>query len=374
VEQQDYQAALEIFQSLAAQNPADLEARIWVARLESWRGNHERAEQLYGKVLADDPDNVEAGLGRADVLAWQGRYQEALEQLSLLRDRQPTNLEVLLRLAKVSHWQRRRRQALGYYQEVLALDPANGEAHEAVATLSAEKPFRLESGYFFEEFDFTSNTHGQFVELLYRDYHRLTLLTRFQYQNKFDQNNTRFTVGTTYRFWTRTWLRGEFSWAPAGDTVIANQDYTVELTQGVHPRVALGGSYRFLNFRDAQVQVLTALLNWDPRSDLHFYLRYTPARTRFTLPNRSLWGQGGWARLVWDANRTFSPYVLFAVGAENFADISAEQLGRFAAHTYGAGTEVRLTSNQGFRLGYYFQRRSQRRREQNFGVSYFVDF
>ena len=49
-------------------------------------------------------------------------------------------------------------------------------------------------------------------------------------------------------------------------------------------------------------------------------------------------------------------------------------LGRFAAQTYGAGAEVRVTSRQGFRAGYYYQNRTQGRREQGVGLSYFVRF
>ena len=55
VEAQHYDAALEIFGRLAAQNPRDLEARNWMARLESWKGNNAPAEQLYLSGLADAP-------------------------------------------------------------------------------------------------------------------------------------------------------------------------------------------------------------------------------------------------------------------------------------------------------------------------------
>lgn len=374
VRAQEYDPALAIFRRLAEQNPQDYEARVWVARLVSWKGRHSEAEQLYRQVLADDPGNLEAELGLVDVLSWQGHYREAQERLTGLENSHPDNLEVLLRRAKILRWERRRREALAAYERVLALDPGNREARDAIEALRAETRYKLEAGYFLEEFDFANNTHGQFVELLYHDLNRLWLVGRFDYQNKFDENDTRSTAGVTYRFGSDTYVRGEFSWAPAGDKVIANQDYTLEVTQGLHPRFSAGGGYRFLDFDTADVHVLTALANWDLRPDLHFFFRYTPARTTFDSPSRSVWNHNGWARLVWDANRTFSPYVLFAVGSENFAGLSAEQLGRFGAQTYGAGTEVRVTPRQGFRAGYYFQNRTRGRREQGFGVSYFLRF
>ena len=180
----------------------------------------------------------------------------------------------------------------------------------------------------------------------------MTLLGRFFYQNKFQQNNTRFAAGSTYRILGRTWLRGEFAWAPSSNTVIANQDYTVELTQGLRSGVAAGVEYRFLRFQSADNQVIGAFLNIDPHSNLHLYLRYTPAFTRFHLPPAGVWNQGGLGRLVWDAHGSFSPFFFFAVGAENFSALAAEKLGRFAAQTYGGGMELRLKRKQG--LSYFF--------------------
>lgn len=373
VRAQEYDPALEIFRRLAADDPGDFEARVWVARLISWKGRHAEAEEFYRDVLRDDPGNLEAELGLVDVLSWQGRYGEAQERLNGLEQEHPGNLEVLLRRGKIFRWEHRRQEALQAYERVLALDPENREAREAVDALRSESRYRLEAGYFLEAFDFARNTNGNFVELVYSNLDRLTLLGRFQYQNKFREDNTRFTLGGTYRFFTRTWVHAEASLAPTGE-VIANQDYTLEVTQGLHPRFSAGGAYRFLNFRGADVQVLTLLGNWEPRPDLHLFVRYTPARTSFDSPARSVWNHNGWARLVWDAHRTFSPYVLFAIGSENFAGLSAEQLGRFAAQTYGVGTEVRVNSRHGFRVGYYHQNRTQGRREQGFGVSYFVRF
>ncbi|MEE9235149.1 MAG: tetratricopeptide repeat protein, partial [Candidatus Acidoferrales bacterium] len=73
VEAQQYDAALHIYCELAAKNPRDFEARIWVARLQSWQGNYGEAEQGYRRVLREAPGNLEAELGLVDVLSWQGR-------------------------------------------------------------------------------------------------------------------------------------------------------------------------------------------------------------------------------------------------------------------------------------------------------------
>lgn len=373
VQAREYDAALMIFRELVRKNPRDYEARNWVARLESWKENYPAAEQLYRAVLAEQPKNLEAELGLADVIAWQGRHREALERLRALYEREPTDLAVLLRLGKFSRWVGDRQAALRYYREALAVDLTNQEAQEAIALLTAQTNYRLEAGYFLEDFNFASSTNGSYLELLYTDNHRTTLLGRFGFQRKFEENTTRFSLGLTRRFRKRTYLHGEASFAPTG-RVLANQEYEVELNRGLHPSFSAGLGYRFLNFRAANVHVLMPTVSWDPRRNLHLFVRYMPSRTVFGAAPGSVWNHSGWARLTWDINRTWSPYLIVAVGSENFSGISAEQLGRFAAQTYGAGTTVQLTARQGLRVGYFFQNRTRGQSEHNLAVSFFLRF
>lgn len=373
VRAQEYGAALSIFRALAAENPHDYEVRNWIARLESWKGNYAQAEQLYAAVLAEQPRNLEAELGLVDVISWQGRHQEALRRLHGMYERDPTNIEVLLRLGKISRRSGERKAALRYYREVLALDPDNQEAREGVALITSETRYQIELGYFYEDFDFATETNGQYAEFLYTDNQRNTVRGRFHYQNKFKENSTRFALGWTHRFFERTYVSGEVILAPTG-TVVPNQEYRGEFTQGLHPTFYVGLGYRFMNFRVADVHLLTPLVNWDLHPKLHLFLRYTPARTTFEFPRRSVWNHGGWVRLNWDATRTFSPYFVFAVGSESFTGLSAEQLGQFAAQTYGVGTMIHFNARQGLRLGYFFQNRTQGHREHSLSLAFLLRF
>ncbi len=367
--------ALQIILPLVKQNPRDFEARNWVARLQGWKGHFKDSEELYRKVLADHPRDPEAELGLADVLSWQKEFEPALDILRELDKQQPNDPEVLIRLGRLSMWQHQRSDSIRYFKRVLQTDPNNTEARDAMRNMEREEPFRLETGYLFEGYDFTRNTNGSFVQLVYRDYDRKTLLGGFQYQNKFGENDTLFTLGATYRVLHRTYLRGEMTVGPRSQAVVPNQDYTVELTQGLPHGVAIGGAFRYMNFATADVQVPTGILDWDVKPTLHLVLRYTPAGTFFRgVPGRA-WNQGGWVRSVWDANRRFSPYLLFATGAESFEGaVSSEQLGRFIAHTYGAGMEIHLSLKQGLRLGYFYQKRTSGRKEQSVGASYYFSF
>jgi len=366
--------ALHIATQLATQDPRDYEARNWVARLKSWKGNFREAEQLYRAVLADHAGDVEAEIGLADVLGWQKRYPEAIEILKSLETRDPNNLEYLSRLGRLYFWQHDKLDSRQYFNHVLQVDPGNKEAQNTLREMEGETPFHLETGYLYEGYNFISNTNGMQTQLVYKDYDRKTLLAGFQFQNKFGQNDSLFTVGGTYRAWKRTYFRGEFTVAPKSQNVVPNQDYTGEVMQGLAHGIALGGAFRYLTFYAGNVQIPSAQMDWDIKTKLHLNLRYTPAGTRFTsLPGR-VWNQGGWTKLAWDANRHFSPYAMFGLGAESFALPSSEQLGIFHAHTYGAGGEVRFTPRQGLHLGYFYQARSRGQVEDWVGISYFVNF
>src|SRR3990167_11112574 len=57
--------ALASFQRLAAANPNDHEARLWIARLHDRLGHPDEAESVYRSALLEDPANLDAALGVA---------------------------------------------------------------------------------------------------------------------------------------------------------------------------------------------------------------------------------------------------------------------------------------------------------------------
>ena len=73
--------ALAAFQRLAAMNPADHAARLWIARLHARMGHQSLAEPVYRSVLLEDPDNVEAMAGVAAALLARDEPARAFEIL-----------------------------------------------------------------------------------------------------------------------------------------------------------------------------------------------------------------------------------------------------------------------------------------------------
>lgn len=52
--------ALRQFERLAADNPQDLDLRVWIARLHYWTGALEAAEQEYRAIVAREREHVDA--------------------------------------------------------------------------------------------------------------------------------------------------------------------------------------------------------------------------------------------------------------------------------------------------------------------------
>src|SRR3954471_24390591 len=70
--------AIELFTHIVETNPADVEARLWVARLQLRLGPTADAEAGFRAVLREHPDDVDAVIDLAIVLTRTGAWPDAL--------------------------------------------------------------------------------------------------------------------------------------------------------------------------------------------------------------------------------------------------------------------------------------------------------
>src|SRR3982750_2571168 len=73
--------AIELFTHIVETNPADVEARVWVARLQLRLGRLAEAASGFRSVLLEHPADVDAAIGLATVLMRTGASPEALTLL-----------------------------------------------------------------------------------------------------------------------------------------------------------------------------------------------------------------------------------------------------------------------------------------------------
>ena len=145
-----YAAALQAFQAIAAANPDDIEARLWIGRMHAKLGQHEHAADVYRSILAAQPQNLDALVGLGNSLVALGRLKEAGDALSraeaMAADR-PAVLDAQGRLHQAAN---RTSLALAYYLRAVALDPSNADARQAADALRALRAHRLEIDYDFQ--------------------------------------------------------------------------------------------------------------------------------------------------------------------------------------------------------------------------------
>jgi len=145
--------ALTRFQAIAAANPDDTGARLWIGRLHLAMGHPRRAAAVFESIVAVDGENVEAlsGLGRALIEAGDpGAAAAVLDRAEKLA---PDRIDILAAQGHRHGALGRSTLALAYYGRALAADPGNVEIQAASDALRASRAHRVSLGYNYQALD-----------------------------------------------------------------------------------------------------------------------------------------------------------------------------------------------------------------------------
>ena len=83
----DFEAALEIYDSILVNAPKNIDALNGKARVLSWMGEYDGARNVYEESLSRYPENIAALTGLADITAWQGDHSNAIDLLKTKVDK-----------------------------------------------------------------------------------------------------------------------------------------------------------------------------------------------------------------------------------------------------------------------------------------------
>jgi Tfp pilus assembly protein PilF len=196
-----YRAALERFQALAAKNPDDLEARVWIARLHSLMGNDRRAVDVYESIIATHPKHVDALVGLGDALVRLGRLREAADTLSQAEAMAPENATLLATLGRLHHAMGHPTLSAGYYERALAVDPSAVSTRAEYEAVLRERAHRVELGYIYEHFNIEDMPDPQAATgaVNLRVNEQLRVAGIVQYERRFSQNEARGGGGLEWR-------------------------------------------------------------------------------------------------------------------------------------------------------------------------------
>lgn len=376
VDQHQITAALAVVNRRLAGVPDDMEAHAWRGRLLAWTGHWPEAATEYELVLNKFPNDVEVLTGLADVLLWEQNYSEALAVLEEARSAAPQNPDVLVRRARLLALLERTSEARAQFQAVLTSDPSNPAAASGLASLAGVSKYELRIGEEADFFNYTEDAQVETITLAAHLNRAWTTTIGVSPYHLFGENAVKVWAEAAYRLHCNNWVRVLGAGANPQDVVPENEAL-IEYGHGFrfsNSRVkGLESSYQehSLWYRGAQVVALnTTQIAYLPKQ-WTWTLSVTGAHTRFA-GGESDWVPSGSAKLGVPLLRSLSGNLLFAVGAENFAQV--DQIGRLSARTYGGGLRYRFTESQDVTAFVARQDREYGQKQTSLGLSYGIRF
>ena len=376
VERHQIPAALAVVNHRLSEAPDDMEAHAWRGRLLAWTGHWQEAQVEYQHVLSKFPNDVDVLTGLADVLLWQQKYLEALAVLEQARGTAPQNPEVLVRRARLLALLERSSEARAQFQAVLTSDPSNPAAVSGLAGLAGVWKYELRIG---EEADFFNYTQDAQVETFTLTAHlnrTWTTTVGVSPYHLFGESAVKIWAEAAHRFHQNNWVRILAAGANPQD-VVPEEEVLIEYGHGFRFSdvwvKGLESSYQehSLWYRGAQVVTLnTTQIAYLP-NEWTWTLSVTGSHTRFA-GGESDWVPSGSARLGVPLLRSLTGNLLFAVGAENFAQV--DQIGRLSARTYGGGLRYRFAESQDVTAFVARQDREYGQKQTSLGLSYGIRF
>jgi YaiO family outer membrane protein len=341
----DYTQALSAFQQIAAANPNDHRARLWIAQLHVWMGHPDRAEAVYRSVMLEDPMNVEAMLGVATALLAREEPEEAVEILERAEQLAPDNPDLLAALGRAHRQAGNITRSLGYLQRAVVIAPSETNR------LSLERTrmiydHRVEVSSFFEEFS-DSQPDGYRTDLgvNVRLNDRWRVFGRGQLQRRSGRSEEGGGGGAEWRWKPRTTLAGHFFIGP-DNVVLPQRDGLAEMTYS-YGQADWSGSYRYFDFQGAQAYTFSPAVTWWWNDRLNVGMRYSVVLTDFAPPLDDDTSVSVLLRGSYEVYPRVWANLGYAHGIENFDTLSRDRLGDFDANTFSAGARVDLRTLTG---------------------------
>jgi tetratricopeptide (TPR) repeat protein len=368
--------ALAVVESRLATAPADLEAHGWRARLLSWKGRWSEGEAEYQFVLEKVPNDTEILIALADVLLWQKKYKESLQVLDRALKIVPADPEVLTRRARLLALLGRTPEARSKYREALRFDPQSRDARAGLASLYANTRHELRVASDTNFFSYTGAAQAQSLSLSSRWNGRWSTVFGTNVYQRFGEEAVSFLASASFH------ITGGDSINAGGavanrQAVVPTSEAFFEYAHGFHfeNRLVRGleSSYqqRWFWYQGARVLTLSSSNLVYLTRGWTWALAVTGARTGFAGIGAD-WAPSGWTKMGFPIHLRLTGNLFYAVGSEDFSRV--DEIGRFAAHTYGGGLRYQFAEKQDA-TGYVSrQDRTKGQAATSFGLSYGIRF
>jgi tetratricopeptide (TPR) repeat protein len=328
--------AMALFSQIVEVDPADVEARLWVARLALRLGRTAEAEAGFRAVLQQYPQDVDARVGLATVLTRAGSWQDALAILRETEQQAGRNPELLHALAVAYRRSGDDQQALEYFRRARVLAPDDvdiASGYEAVARMYGH-------AIALEALDQSGAPGAELgsgaLALGVRLTPRLHMVVAGRVQHGSGYSDGLGGGGMLWRGPKATTVGFQALTGP-GNTTLAIADISFDVLHYAGS-FELGGGVRRLSFASADVLALSPVFAWHPDGRLRFDARYTYTRSTFAeTPDSSTGDHSLLLRQTWQTWRRVAIQASYAYGIESFEELTADRLNSLGTTTLATG-------------------------------------
>ena len=350
-----YEEALKRFQALAAANPDDIAARLWIGRLHLKMKQPRRAAAVFESVVATDEKNVEALSGLGVALVDAGEWSRAAQVLDRAESIAPERLDVLEAQGRRHEAAGRATLALAYYGKALAVDPGNARIRALSDALEASRAHRVTIGYNFQRFDpldidFNAGT----IELNARVSDTVRIIGFGELLRSHDTDEGRGGGGIEWLPHPRVVLRGGA--LAGGDVWLPSTDVFADVAIRVG-RARWIGAFRFFDFNGADLWMAGPGLEFEVTPRLSVLAQYLHGSTQFD-PGESIASDNFVLGVHGRPSDRVGAFVEYRHGIDRLEWMTADRLTAGDANTLGLGLSLDFTPFVGVNGSYDYQDRS----------------
>jgi Tfp pilus assembly protein PilF len=363
--------ALAALQKIAAANPSDWLARLWIARTYDRMGHPELAGPVYYSVLLEDPGNVDARVGVGVTLLEQDQVDAALEALERAEQLAPENPSVLAALADAHQRAGHTDRSLTYSEHVVAISPTL-DNRLALERVRREREHRVESQTYDEQFNGnTAATRGSELAVNVRLSETLRVEGRGQIQTKFGRREERAGGGAQWRMTRESTLGGQVL-VNTANKVLPQADYLGRYDYA-YRGATWTGMVRYFDFFGAKVTMVSPSVTVAASPTWTFGVLYAVTSTTTT----SLTGVRG-NSLQLRAEHALKPRVwlhgMYTYGVQDFNNFTSDYIGAFQANTGTAAVEFRFPTLTNLVGRYDYQNRRNGLKMNRFNIALVQSF
>jgi tetratricopeptide (TPR) repeat protein len=358
--------AMRLFRQIVDQNPADVEARLWVARLALRLGRIEEAEAGFRSVLQEHPADVDARIGLGMTLTRMDDWHAALEVLTPAEQNAGENADLFGALARAYRRSGDDQRAFAYFGRARTLapdDPDVALGYEAVVR-SYGHWIAVEG---FGQTGAAGTLGSGSLTADVRVIPRLHLEAMGRVQSGPGYSDATGGAGALWHAGRATTV-GFRAVGGSGNVSLPTSDVAGDV---VHYAALfeIGAGIRRLTFSDADIVAASPTLAWIPNDFWRLDARYTYSRSSFDASGNTQGDNSIMLRETWQAWPRAALQATYAYGIESFEDLTADRISSLGATTMAGGLRFDLRSLTRITATWEHQWRSNDTRIDRFTVS-----